>query len=152
MSDGGTLDVLVPGFTHCKYVALSTNASPRFVIPLTNTKCTEGHVKTYPTLSHFISPHLHYPTTKQLIPAHPLSVPYYPLTNPTPPTLPYTTQPHLPLPETPTIRINPTIYYTPLRWPNRTYLILKPYPNPRHLLYPILPDLHYTSLHHPILP
>ena len=26
VSDGGTLDVLVPGFTHCKYVALSTNA------------------------------------------------------------------------------------------------------------------------------
>ena len=26
VSDGGTLDVLVPGFTHCKNVALSTNA------------------------------------------------------------------------------------------------------------------------------
>ena len=26
VSDGGTLDVLVSGFTHCKYVALSTNA------------------------------------------------------------------------------------------------------------------------------
>ena len=26
VSDDGTLDVLVPGFTHCKYFALSTNA------------------------------------------------------------------------------------------------------------------------------
>ena len=26
VSNGGTLDVLVPGFTHCKYVAISMNA------------------------------------------------------------------------------------------------------------------------------
>ena len=156
VSNGGTLDVLVPGFTHCKYVALSTNAhlvehalSLKFHWP------TQIALKAMwkPTLPFLTSVHLTYTTPPLNSSSQP--IPYlYPIL---PPNEPYPTNPTLLHPTTLTPPRKPypsTLPYIILPYDDPTALTSssKPYPNPRHLPYPILPDLHYTSLHHPILP
>ena len=99
-----------------------------------------------PILPFLTSVHLTYTTPPLNSSSQPICTLYYPLANPTPRTLPYLNQPHLPLPENSTLPINPTIYYTPLPHlphPENPTLTQGTYPT---LSYPIYTTLLYTTL------
>ena len=164
VSNGGTLDVLVPGFTHCKYVALSTNAHlAEHALGLKFHWPTQSALKAMwkPTLPFLTSVHLTYTTPPLNSSSQPIPYlyPILPLTNHTPPTLPYSTQPHLPLPENPThqsyhILYSLTMTQPHLPHPENPTLTQGTYPTLSYPIYTTLPyttlsylKLHYTSPH-----